>query len=114
MSCYKKISCRKENTVIELPGLCGDLFHAYLIQRIQAIEPILSVLYECLKKTDDFFTDLWYTNFPIRLTNTLMEVSERFGKKFDGKISLDLEIPYGEVGTMCAVTTDTVNKNLRN
>ncbi len=41
----------------------------------------MAALCERLRKTDDFLTDLCYTNFPKRLAKTLIDLSNRFGKK---------------------------------
>ena len=99
-------------TDTELLVLHRDVFYTYLFERKQAIEAIMSALCNRLRKTDDFLTDLCYTSVPKRLVKTLIELSERFGKKFDEKIILDLEITQSDLGAMLGVTRETVNREL--
>jgi len=99
-------------TDTELLVLRRDVFYTYLFERKQAIEAIMSALCNRLRKTDDFLTDLCYTNFPKRLAKTLIELSERFGKKVEEKIILDLEITQSDLGAMLGVTRETVNREL--
>ncbi|GAB6163435.1 Crp/Fnr family transcriptional regulator [Desulfothermus naphthae] len=99
-------------TDTELLVLRRDVFYTYLFERKQAIEAIMSTLCKRLRKTDDFLADLCYTSVPKRLVKTLIELSERFGKKFDEKIILDLEITQSDLGAMLGVTRETVNREL--
>ena len=99
-------------TDTELLVLNREVFYTYLLKRKHAIEAIMSALCNRLRKTDDFLTDLCYTNFSKRLAKTLVELAERFGKKFDEKIVLDLEITQGDLGAMLGVTRETVNREL--
>lgn len=99
-------------TDTELLVLRRDVFYTYLFERKQAIEAIISTLCKRLRKTDDFLADLCYASVPKRLVKTLIELSERFGKKFDEKIILDLEITQGDLGAMLGVTRETVNREL--
>ncbi|GAB6888472.1 Crp/Fnr family transcriptional regulator [Desulfothermus okinawensis JCM 13304] len=99
-------------TDTQLFVLHRDTFYSYLFKKTEALEAIMAALCERLRKTDDFLTDLCYTNFPKRLAKTLIDLSNRFGKKKGEKIILDLELTQRDLGAMLGVTRETVNREL--
>ncbi len=99
-------------TNTQLFVLHRDVFYSYLFKRTEALESIMSALCTRLRKTDEFLTDLCYTNFSKRLVKTLIDLINRFGKRQDAGILLDLELTQKDLGAMLGVTRETVNREI--
>jgi CRP-like cAMP-binding protein len=89
-----------------------DVFYHYLYKKIEALEAIISALCKRLRETDEFLTDLCYTNFSKRLAKKLIELVNRFGQRQDEAIFLDLELTQKDLASMLGVTRETVNREL--
>ncbi len=88
-------------------------FYSFLIKNTEALKAIMTALCQRLRKTDEFLTDICFTNFSKRLVKKLLELINQFGKQQDGATLLDLKMTQKDLGSMLGVTRETVNRELK-
>jgi len=97
----------------ELIVLDRSDFMGFLRNNQTAIEAVLHSLSMRLRKTDDILEDTCFLKISARFAKKLVELAEKFGRKSQDSILIDLDVTQSDLAGMVGATRESINKELR-
>lgn len=88
-----------------------DMLH-WLSGRPEVARFLLGALARRLRRTNEALADLVFADVPGRVAKTLLELSQRFGKKTDAGVQVTHDLTQEELAQLVGASRETVNKAL--
>lgn len=88
-----------------------DMLH-WLSGRPEVARFLLGALARRLRRTNEALADLVFADVPGRVAKTLLELSQRFGKKTEKGIQVTHDLTQEELAQLIGASRETVNKAL--
>ena len=101
-------------TITELTAVSMDrgALRSWIAERPEVAEQLLRVLARRLRRTNNYLSDLIFTDVPGRVAKQLLQLAERFGIPEGEDLRLTHDLTQEEIAQLVGASRETVNKAL--
>jgi CRP-like cAMP-binding protein len=99
-------------TEVRAVSMDRDVLRAWIADRPEIAEKLLRILARRLRRTNNNFADLIFTDVPGRLAKQLLQLAQCFGTRELDALRVDHDLTQEEIAQLVGASTETVNKAL--